>query len=172
MFLIILPTSGYEVRSDCMACRVCRDPFWSFNLVHIGEKAMLYFIFGLQFIICTIFFIRTCKLLKNISLYQDLRSRISKMWYFLPPVICILTCILSAYLTEYIFTSILLWSIISPLMSIHFLNEPFVLKNVSTPEHFRDAAYRRVIALGIRSRILVIGVTVNLLLMSYVFINS
>lgn len=133
---------------------------------------MLYFIFGLQFIICTIFFIRTCKLLKNISLYQDLRSRISKMWYFLPPVICILTCILSAYLTEYIFTSILLWSIISPLMSIHFLNEPFVLKNVSTLEHFRDAAYRRVIALGIRSRILVIGVTVNLLLMSYVFINS
>lgn len=133
---------------------------------------MLYFIFGLQFIICTCFFIRTWAQMKNISLYQDLQSRITKILYVLPPIACILICILFACFTRYFYTTVLLSAIILPFISIHILNEPLVLKRVSTPEHLGNSSYRRVEVLGIRSRILTIGAIANLLLMSYALING
>ena len=70
------------------------------------------------------------------------------------------------------YSAIMLSLILIPLMNIHVACEPCILRKVVTVTDMRDNAFRRIIALGIRSRLFILVTVSNLMLMFYSFING
>ena len=135
-------------------------------------ETIMYIVFGLQFMLAACLFIHNRMVLRRISLYQEVKSRISMFWYLLPLSLCCIACILCAAFNGYVYSCVLIVSILFPFMCTHVANEPVIFKRAVSGEDTIDASYRRTMSLGVRSRVLLGAVTTNLLLMYYVFINS
>lgn len=133
---------------------------------------IMYIVFGFQFIVSGYLLLRNRTKMKNMYLYKDIYSRMSPMWLLLPLTICLLVCIILGVYTMYMYTPIFLSLILIPLLNVHIVCEPFILRKVVTVADMRDNTFRRIIALGIRSRLLILVTVSNLMLMFYSFINS
>ena len=133
---------------------------------------IMYILFGIQFVITVSLFLRNRKRLKNMDLYEKIHSRISPMWFLLPLAICSLTCVFFAVYTRYVYSPIVLSLILLPLLNIHVSCEPSVLRQVVKVDEMRDNMFRSMIALGVRSRILMLATVSNLVLMFYAFIHG
>ena len=133
---------------------------------------IMYIVFGFQFIVSGYLLLRNHTKMKNMYLYKDIYSRMSPMWLLLPLTICLLVCIILGVYTMYMYTPIFLSLILIPLLNVHIVCEPCILRKVVTVADMRDNTFRRIIALGIRSRLLILVTVSNLMLMFYSFINS
>lgn len=133
---------------------------------------IMYMVFGIQFIITVYLFLRNRKSLKSMPLYEHIYSRISPMWLLLPLAICSLACILFSVCTIHVYSPMVLSLILLPLLNIHIACEPCILRKYVSVSDMRDDMFRSMIALGIRSRVLILLTVSNLILMFYAFVNS
>ena len=145
-------------------------------MVHIDGDGMfaivMYIVFGIQFIVSGYLFLRNRKIMKNMNLYKEIYSRMSPIWLLLPLTICSLVCVILGMYTRYMYSAIMLSLILIPLMNIHVACEPCIFRKVVTVTDMRDNSFRRIIALGIRSRLFILVTVSNLMLMFYSFING
>lgn len=149
---------------------VCCHFGWWCNMVHLDLHDLICLISGLQLIFCAGLFIRNRRKLKSLPLYNEIRSRISIIWHLLPISLCCGVCILCTLYARYMYSSVLLCLILLPFFWIHLVNEPMMLRRAVTQVDMRDESFRNVITLAVRSRILLMAMTVNLFLTWYVFI--
>lgn len=133
---------------------------------------IMYIVFGIQFIVSGYLLLRNRTKMKNMYLYKDIYSRMSPMWLLLPLSICSLVCMILGVYTRYMYSPIFLSLILIPLLNVHIVCEPCILRKVVTVADMRDNTFRRIITLGIRSRVLILVTVSNLILMFYSFINS
>ena len=133
---------------------------------------IMYIVFGIQFIVSGYLLLRNRAKMKNMYLYKDIYSRMSPMWLLLPLSICSLVCMILGVYTRYMYSPIFLSLILIPLLNVHIVCEPCILRKVVTVADMRDNTFRRIITLGIRSRVLILVTVSNLILMFYSFINS
>lgn len=133
---------------------------------------IMYIVFGIQFIVSGYLLLRNRTKMKNMYLYKDIYSRMSPMWLLLPLSICLLVCMILGVYTRYMYSPIFLSLILIPLLNVHIVCEPCILRKVVTVADMRDNTFRRIITLGIRSRVLILVTVSNLILMFYSFINS
>lgn len=145
-------------------------------MVHIdGEvifASVMYIVFGIQFIVSGYLFLRNHMRMKKMNLYEEIYSRMSPIWLLLPLIICSLVCVVLGMYTRYMYSPIILSLILIPLLNIHVACEPCILRKHVTVADMRDTTFRSIIALGIRSRVLILATVSNLILMFYAFINS
>ena len=135
-------------------------------------ETIMYIVFGLQFMLAACLFIHNRRKLKAVPLYNEIRSRISLIWHLLPISLCCGVCLLCTLYTRYMYSSILLCLLLLPFFWIHLTNEPIVLRWSVTEAEIQEISFRNVMASGRRSRVLLMAVTANLLLMWNVFICS
>lgn len=133
---------------------------------------VMYIVFGMQLIVSGYLFLRNRKIMKDIGLYKEICSRMSPIWLLLPLTICSLVCIILGVYTRYMYSSIVLSLISIPLLNIHIACEPCILRKYVSVSDMRDDMFRSMIALGIRSRVLILLTVSNLILMFYAFVNS
>ena len=133
---------------------------------------VMYIVFGIQFIVSGYLFLRNRKIMKDMNLYKEIYSRMSPIWLLLPLTICSLVCMILGVYTRYMYSPIFISLILIPLLNVHVVCEPCILRKVVTVADMRDKTFRRIITLGIRSRVLILVTVSNLILMFYSFINS
>lgn len=133
---------------------------------------IMYIVFGIQFIVSGYLLLRNRTKMKNMYLYKDIYSRMSPMWLLLPLSICSLVCMILGVYTRYMYSPIFLSLILIPLLNVHIVCEPCILRKVVTVADMRDNTFRSIIRLGIRSRVLILVTVSNLILMFYSFVNS
>ena len=133
---------------------------------------VMYIVFGIQFIVSGYLFLRNRKIMKDMNLYKEIYSRMSPIWLLLPLTICSLVCMIMGLYTRYMYSPIFISLILIPLLNVHVVCEPCILRKVVTVADMRDNTFRRIITLGIRSRALILVTVSNLILMFYSFINS
>ena len=83
---------------------------------------------------------------------------------------CCGVCLLCTLYARYMYSSVLLCLLLLPFFWIHLANEPIVLRRSVTEAEIQDGSFRNVMLLGGRSRVLLMAVTANLLLLWNVFI--
>ena len=149
---------------------VCRNFGWRCDMVHLDLHDLICLVFGLQLLLCAGLFIRNRRILKAVPLYNEIRSRISLIWHLLPISMCCGVCLLCTLYARYMYSSVLLCLLLLPFFWIHLANEPIVLRRSATEAEIQDGSFRNVMLLGGRSRVLLMAVTANLLLLWNVFI--
>lgn len=133
-------------------------------------ETIMYIVFGLQFMLAACFFVHNRRKLKAVPLYNEIRSRISLIWHLLPISMCCGVCLLCTIYARYMYSSVLLCLLLLPFFWIHLANEPIVLRRSVTEAEIQYGSFRNVMLLGGRSRVLLMAVTANLLLLWNVFI--
>lgn len=132
---------------------------------------IIYCVFGLQFIITGCLFLRNWKKLKNIRLYKEITTKINWQWYLVPLTICTISCVLLAIFTRYTYSPIVLSMVLLPLLYIHLVSDPLILRGYVGIREMRENTFRGIIVLGIRSRVLLLFTVGNFILMYYTFLN-
>ena len=129
------------------------------------------FVFGFQFVISLLLFIKNAKSIRKIPLYVDVQGRMSRTLRLMPIMIAALIGIAAACMTEYHVTSMLVAMILLPVLHSHWKVSPLAVRSVTDIEDMRNESFRKVISKGARSRILTIGICVNLFLTYYTLFN-
>lgn len=133
--------------------------------------AVVSFVFGFQFVITLLLFIRNAKSIKKIPLFVDVRGRMSRRMRLMPVLIAALIGISVACMTEYHVTSMLMAMILLPVLHHHWVVSPLAVRSVADIEDMRNETFKKVISKGVRSRILTICICVNLFLTYYTLFN-
>lgn len=133
--------------------------------------AVVSFVFGFQFVISLLLFIRNAKSIRKIPLFVDVRGRMSRRMRLMPVLIAALIGIAVASMTEYHVTSMLMAMILLPVLHHHWIVSPLAVRSVADIEDMRNETFKKVISKGVRSRILTICICVNLFLTYYTLFN-
>ena len=133
--------------------------------------AVVSFVFGFQFVISLLLFIRNAKSIKKIPLFVDVRGRMSRRMRLMPVLIVALIGISVACMTEYHVTSMLMAMILLPVIHHHWVVSPLAVRSLADIEDMRNETFKKVISKGVRSRILTICICVNLFLTYYTLFN-
>ena len=133
--------------------------------------AVVSFVFGFQFVISLLLFIRNAKSVRKIPLFVDVRGRLSRRMRLMPVLIAALIGISVACMTEYHVTSMLMAMILLPVLHHHWIVSPLAVRSVADIEDMRNETFKKVISKGVRSRILTICICVNLFLTYYTLFN-
>lgn len=133
--------------------------------------AVVSFVFGFQFVISLLLFIRNAKSIKKIPLFVDVRGRMSRRMRLMPVLIAALIGISVACMTEYHVTSMLMAMILLPVLHHHWVVSPLAVRSVADIEDMRNETFKKVISKGVRSRILTICICMNLFLTYYTLFN-
>lgn len=133
--------------------------------------AVVSFVFGFQFVISLLLFIRNAKSIKKIPLFVDVRGRMSRRMRLMPVLIAALIGISAASMTEYHHTSMVMSMILLPVLHHHWIVSPLAVRSVADIEDMRNETFKKVISKGVRSRILTICICVNLFLTYYTLFN-
>lgn len=129
------------------------------------------FVFGFQFVISLLLFIRNAKSIRRIPLFVDVRGRMSRRMRLMPVLIAALIGIAAACMTEYHVTSMLMAMILLPVLHSHWKVSPLAVRSVTDIEDMRNESFRRVISKGVRSRIFMVCICANLFLTYYTLFN-
>lgn len=132
---------------------------------------IIYCVFGFQFIIAGCLFLRNWLKLKNIRLYKEITTKINWLWYLVPLIICTISCMILAIFTRYTYSPIVLSTVLLPLLYIHLVCDPLVLRGCVGIKEMRENSFRDIIVHGIRSRFLLLLAVANFILMYYTFLN-
>ena len=133
--------------------------------------AVVSFVFGFQFVISLLLFIRNAKSIRKIPLFVDVHGRMSRRMRLMPVLIAALIGISIACMTEYHVTSMLMAMILLPVLHYHWVVSPLAVRSVADIEDVRNETFKKVISKGVRSRILTICICVNLFLTYYTLFN-
>ena len=133
--------------------------------------AVVSLVFGFQFVISLLLFIRNAKSIRKIPLFVDVRGRMSRRMRLMPVLIAALIGIAVASMTEYHVTSMLMAMILLPVLHHHWIVSPLAVRSVADIEDMRNETFKKVISKGVRSRILTICICVNLFLTYYTLFN-
>lgn len=132
---------------------------------------VVYFVFVIQLIISTLFFICNARSIRTIPLYVKMLEKMSWKWRLIPVFMSIALGLVAACVTGYHATSTLAVLLVMPILYHHWIMSPISVRSVSGIGDMRNPEYRKVIVKGVRSRLLTLSVCVNLFLMYYAFFN-
>ena len=128
-------------------------------------------VFGFQFVISLLLFIRNAKSIRKIPLFVDVHGRMSRRMRLMPVLIAAFIGIAAAFMTEYHLTSMVMSMILIPVLHHHWIASPLAVRSVSDIDDMRDEKFKKVISKGVRSRFLTVCICVNLFLTYYTLFN-
>lgn len=128
-------------------------------------------VFGIQSILFLRMLVRNARSIMKIPLYVDFRGRMSAGWKLVPVLTLALTGIGAMCVTGYHFTSMLMAVVLLPVLYGHVMVSPSAVRSVADIEDMRNEAFRKVIARGMRSRVLTVCLCLNLLMMCCAFFS-
>ena len=132
---------------------------------------VLSIVFGLQFVISLLLFIRNARSIRKIPFYVDIQERMSRRLRLTPVLIAALIGIAVSYMTEYHVTTMVMVMILLPVLHHHWIVSPLAVRSVVDIDA-RDDNFRKVISKGVRSRILMVCICMNMFLTYYVLFCS
>lgn len=132
---------------------------------------VVYITFGVYLTISAVLFFRNRYMAFQNSLLGVISSRQPFWWYLFPLIISVVLCLAGIVLTDYLYSMILLSLIIYTFFCFHQTLDPLVIKKLTNQSDMRDPSYKRVISCGVRSRIYLVAIIANLVLMFYSHIN-
>lgn len=128
-------------------------------------------VFMLQFIVLLFFFIMNRRNLKMNLTYIDVVNRLHWILYIVPLVLVSVVGMSVTYFTGSM-SSGLIGMFMLPIVNSHWVSDPLVLRTVFTTDDMRSGSFRNMIVKGVRSRILTIGICVNVVMAYYAFVNA
>lgn len=129
---------------------------------------VLSIVFGFQFVISLLLFIRNARSIRKIPLYVDIQERMSRRLRLTPVLIAALIGIAVSYMTEYHVTTTVMVMILLPVLHHHWIVSPLAVRSIVDIDDARDEKFRKVISKGVRSRILMVCICMNMFLTYYV----
>ena len=129
------------------------------------------FVFGFQFVISLLLFIRNAKSIRKIPLFVDVHGRMSRRMRLMPVLIAAFIGITAVVMTEYHVTSMVISMILMPVLHHHWIVSPLAVRSVSDIDDMRDEKFKKVISKGVRSRFLTVCICMNLFLTYYTLFN-
>lgn len=135
------------------------------------HTTLISMVFGFQFMISLLIFIRNARSIRKIPLHMDVRRRMSSPLRLIPVVVTALVGITVACVTEYHVSSMVMTMILLPILHNHWMVSPLAVRSVSEMEDVRNGTFRKVMSMGNRSRILTICICLNLFLTYYALYN-
>lgn len=128
---------------------------------------VLSIVFGFQFVISLLLFIRNARSIRKIPFYVDIQERMLRRLRLTPVLIAALIGISVSYMTEYHVTTMVMVMILLPVLHHHWIVSPLAVRSVVDIDA-RDDNFRKVISKGVRSRILMVCICMNMFLTYYV----
>lgn len=129
---------------------------------------VLSIVFGFQFVISLLLFIRNARSIRKIPLYVDIQERMSRRLRLTPVLIAALIGIAVSSMTEYHVTIMVMVMILLPVLHHHWIVSPLAVRSVVNTDDAIDDNFRKVISKGVRSRILMVCICMNMFLTYYV----
>ncbi len=133
---------------------------------------VLSIVFGFQFVISLLLFIRNARSIRKIPFYVDIQERMSRRLRLTPVLIAALIGIAVSYMTEYHVTTMVMVMILLPVLHHHWIVSPLAVRSVVDIDDAKDDNFRKVISKGVRSRILMVCICMNMFLTYYVLFCS
>lgn len=135
------------------------------------HTTLISMVFGFQFMISLLIFIRNVRSIRKMPLHMDVRRRMSSPLRLIPVVVTALVGVTVACVTEYHVSSMVMTMILLPILHNHWMVSPLAVRSVSEMEDVRNGTFRKVMSMGNRSRILTICICLNLFLTYYALFN-
>ena len=129
---------------------------------------VLSIVFGFQFVISLLLFIRNARSIRKISHYVDIQERMSRGLRLTPVLIAALTGIAVSFMTGYHVTTMVMVMILLPVLHHHWIISPLAVRSVVDIDDMGDEKIRNMISKGVRSRILTVCICMNLFMTYYV----